>query len=175
MTSATMIESPPRPLIFLDFEACSLAADSWPVEIGYARIVGGRVLTRATLIAPRPDWPLAAWSAAAAGVHAIPLAAVLAGAPADAVAAETDGFAGGEVVSDNPAWDQFWLDRLRAGRPRIAVRGLRDAMRERLDEIEATAVARALFRGQAAHRAGPDARRLAMAWRAADQPLDLAA
>lgn len=175
MTAATPIASPGRPLLFLDFEASSLDGDSWPIEIGYARIAEGQVVTRAAVIAPRPDWPMAAWSATAAGVHAIPLAEVFAGAPAEAIATETDDFAACEVVSDNPAWDQFWLDRLRAGRPRIEVRGLRAAMAERLDEIEATAVARALFRGRAAHRAGPDARRLATAWLAAAHPLDLAA
>ncbi len=165
-----------RPLLFLDFEASSLTRYSWPVEIGYAWIAGGQVRSRATLIAPRPDWSMADWSEVSARVHGIPLAAIRAGEPADVVAAETDGFAGFEVVSENPAWEQRWLDRLRAGRrPRIEVRPLRSALRARLDDAATGAVASALFRSAAPHRAGPDAERLARAWLAATRAFGVAA
>jgi hypothetical protein len=165
-----------RPLLFLDFEASSLGAASWPVEIGYAWIEGGRLRSRATLIAPRTDWLLDDWSPVAARVHGIPLAAVLAGAPAEAVAAETDAFSAFEAVSENPSWDQRWLDRLRAGRqPRIEVRPLRTALRARLDDSAASAVAQALFRSDAPHRAGPDAERLGRAWLAASRAFGVAA
>lgn len=163
-----------RPLLFLDFEASSLSGGSWPVEIGYAWVEAGTVRSRATLIAPRADWSMADWSDSAARVHNIPLAAVRAGAPADAVAAETDAFARFEVVSDNPRWDQTWLDRLRAGRRRIEVGALRQALR-RLDDRGATAMAQALFRKGAPHRAGPDAERMARAWLAATRAFGLAA
>lgn len=157
---------PLRPLLFLDIEASSLDPASWPVEIGYAWLTGTGIASRSAIIAPRPDWPLHAWSEAAADVHGIALRAARAGTAADRVAAETDAFAAFEVVSDNPRWDQLWLDRLRAGRPRIPVRALRDAIAERLDPAAADRVALALLRGAAPHRAGADATRLAEAWSA---------
>ena len=164
-----------RPLLFLDFEASALTPGSWPVEIGWARIEDGRVSVRAEIIAPRPDWSMADWSEVSARVHGIPLAAIRAGRPADDIAAETDAFAGCEIVSDNPAWDQRWLDRLRAGRPRLAVRPFAAALRERLDDAQANALARTLLRAPAPHRAGPDAERLARAWLAASRAFGLAA
>lgn len=165
-----------RPLLFLDFEASSLGRGSWPVEIGYAWIDADRVRSRATLIAPRAEWSMTEWSEVSARVHGIPLAAIRAGARADAVAAETDGFARFEVVSENAVWDQRWLDRLRAGRgPRIPVRPLREALRERLDDAGANAAAQALFRSTGPHRAGPDAERMARAWLVATRVFGLAA
>jgi hypothetical protein len=154
----------PRPLLFLDIEASSFDPASWPVEIGYAWLTDDGIARRSAIIAPRPDWPLHAWSEAAADVHGISLRAARAGIDADVVAAQTDAFKDFEVVSDNPRWDQMWLDRLREGRPAIPVRSLRAAISERLDPVEADAVALALFRGGAPHRAGPDALRLATAW-----------
>lgn len=161
---------PLRPLMFLDFEASSLSDGSWPIEIGYAWFADGRVETRAILIEPRADWSMAEWSEDAARVHGLSLADVRGGAPAAAVAAETDVFTHFDVVSDNPAWEQRWLDCLRAGSERrIEVTSLRAAMRARLDEAEASAITRALFRTEAPHRAGPDAARLAQAWLGATQ------
>jgi hypothetical protein len=153
-----------RPLLFLDIEASSFDPASWPVEIGYAWLTEDGIARRSAIIAPRPEWPLHAWSEAAADVHGISLRAARSGIDADVVAAQTDAFADFEVVSDNPRWDQMWLDRLRVDRPAIPVRPLRAAIRERLGAIEADAVALALFRGRAPHRAGPDALRLATAW-----------
>lgn len=156
-----------RPLLFLDIEASSFDPASWPVEIGYAWLLaGGGIARRSAIIAPRPDWAVNAWSEAAAEVHGISLHAARAGIAADAVAAETDAFAGHEVLSNNPRWDQLWLDRLRADRPAIPVRSFRAAITERLDAVEADAVALALFRSRAPHRAGADALRLAEAWAA---------
>jgi DNA polymerase III subunit epsilon len=160
-----------RPLLFLDFEASALTPGSWPVEIGYAWIEFGIVRSRASLIAPRPEWSMDDWSDGAACVHGITRADLAAAPSADAVAAVTDAFADFEVVSDNPSWDQRWLDRLRAGRgPRIEVTPLARVIGERLDDGTASALACALFRSEAPHRAGPDAERLAAAWAAATAP-----
>ncbi len=153
-----------RPILFLDFEASSLLPGSWPVEIGYAWFADGRVETRAVLIAPRADWSADAWCPDAEQIHGLTLQDLEAGASADAVAAETDVFAHFEVVSDNHVWDQRWLDRLRGDRPRIEVRPLRAAMRERLDDDTAGAMAQTLFRSTSPHRAAGDAARLAEAW-----------
>jgi DNA polymerase III subunit epsilon len=160
-----------RPLLFLDFEASALTPGSWPVEIGYAWIEFGRVRSRSSLIAPRPDWSADDWSESAARVHGITRAELAAAPSADAVAAATDAFADFEVVSDNPRWEQRWLDRLRAGRgPRIEVTPLARVIGERLDDGAASALACALFRSESPHRAGPDAERLATAWAAATAP-----
>lgn len=165
-----------RPLLFLDFEASSLAPGSWPVEIGYAWFADGRVATRAVLIEPRTGWSMADWSDDAARIHGIPLEHIRAGESADAVAAETDAFADYDVVSDNPVWEQRWLDRLRAGRgARIEVLPLRVAIRDRLDEHAAGSVSRTLLRQASPHRAGPDAARLAEAWLGAIRSYSIAA
>ena len=157
-----------RPLLFLDFEASGLTPGSWPIEIGYAWITGATVEVVASLIAPRPEWSLAEWSDTAARVHGIALAALDAAPSADALAAETDRFAAFDVVSDNPAWDGLWLDRLRGpDRPRIPVRGLRGEIRRRLSPRAADEISQRRLNTPAAHRAGPDAERLALAWAAA--------
>ncbi|MBJ3764614.1 hypothetical protein ILP92_17920 [Maribius pontilimi] len=60
-----------RPAYFLDFEASSLASNSWPVEIGIARVVDGAVVTESQLIKPHPSWEEAAWSSESAEVHGL--------------------------------------------------------------------------------------------------------
>jgi hypothetical protein len=166
---------PERPLVFLDLEASSLGPRSWPIEIGCAWLEAGQVEVRSELIAPRPEWPLDDWSLAAQRCHGLSLAQVRRGQPADALAAATDALAGCEVVSDNPRWDQFWLDRLRAGRrERIVVRHVRDAAATRLPGLVADAFALALLRSVPPHRAGGDARRLAEAWLGALRRYELA-
>ena len=160
-----------RPLLFLDFEASALTRGSWPVEIGYAWIEYGIVRSRSSLIAPRPEWSMDDWSDSAACVHRIARSDLAAAPSADAVATETNTFADFEVVSDNPSWDQRWLDRLRTGcGPRIEVTPLSRVIGERLDDGPASALACALFRSESPHRAGPDAERLAAAWTAATAP-----
>jgi DNA polymerase III subunit epsilon len=164
---APLVSAAARPLLFLDFEASSLSTESWPVEIGWAVIDGGRVVSDSALIAPRPEWPLADWSESAFRVHGIMLDDAFLGLPAEAAAEATDRFAGFDVVSDNPLWEQHWLDRLRAGRPRVTVLPLRQAMAERMTADEANRFCRALLRSTPAHRAEGDAARLAGAWAAA--------
>lgn len=154
-----------KPPLFLDFEASSLSPQSWPVEIGYAWITGDRVETHASLIEPRADWALSDWSTRAEDIHGLALTEVLAGRPADIIAAETDIFAQYTVISDNPAREQVWLDRLRAGRdPRIEVLPLRKTVAARLSDRATDDFALRLLRAPAPHRAGPDAARLAHAW-----------
>jgi hypothetical protein len=156
-----------RPLLFLDFEASSLSRGSWPIEIGWAWIENGVVRSGSRVIAPRPSWPLSDWSGAAQKVHGIGIREVLAGTPAELVAAMTDRFASYDVLSDNPIWEQQWLDRLREGRPGIPVQPLRQAIADRMEPHEADWFRCALFRRTPAHRADPDAALLADCWLAA--------
>jgi hypothetical protein len=39
--------------VFLDFEAASAAG--WPIEVGWAEVVDGEVVTESYLIRPEPD------------------------------------------------------------------------------------------------------------------------
>lgn len=160
-------EGRPRPLLFLDIEASSLAPHSWPVEVGWAWIEGGLVESRSVVVAPRPSWCDSAWSEEAEAIHGLSRARLESGRAADAVAALTDAFADRHVVSDNPSWDQLWLDRLREGRARIAVHPVAALVRAGLDAAAANAFTLALLRSPAPHRAAGDAGRLARAWAAA--------
>ena len=164
-----------KPILFLDFEASSLTAGSWPVEIGYARIADGRVVVEAALIAPEAAWSMDDWSEAAARLHGLSIEAVRCGRPAAEIAARTDRFRDFLVVSDNPAWDQWWLDRLRSGRLPILVHDLRALAAVRLSETAADIFAMQLLRTDGGHRAGSDAARLAGAWLAATRWEALAA
>lgn len=59
MTPAALIHG----ITFLDFEASSLAPDSWPIEVGLSWIDHNlQVQTYHSLIQPVPEWPEHAWS-----------------------------------------------------------------------------------------------------------------
>ena len=174
---ANLPMAPPgeKPLLFLDFEASSLTRGSWPVEIGFAWIESGRVEASSAIIAPRLSWSMDDWSEGAARYHGITLETVRSGRPAAEVAAETERFGDFTVVSDNPRWEQRWLDRLRAGRQPIEVKSLRSMAGSRLTSHQADALALYLLRAASPHRAGADAARMAAAWLAATQPTSRAA
>lgn len=99
-------------MIFLDFEASSLSDASYPVEVGWC----DHALTKgwSTLIRPHPAWT--EWGVAAEQLHGLTRARIK---HDGLLAAEVMGrlnadLAGQEIVSDNPAWEQFWLSRLAA-------------------------------------------------------------
>ena len=98
---------------FLDVEASSLTAVSWPVEIGIARVAGGVVTGDARLIRPSPDWPRDDWSQESAEIYGIALDRLCGEGhdPAD-VARWLIGAVPGGAVSDAPAFDASWIDRL---------------------------------------------------------------
>jgi hypothetical protein len=121
---------------FLDFEASSLSAHSYPIEVAWV-FQDGRSETH--LIAPAPAWT--DWDDAAEAIHGISQATLKAtGAPHEVVANRMV-----EVLSDHdlfasaPSWDGKWLSALlrAAGLPRHTLR-LRDtdvALRETALEI----------------------------------------
>lgn len=162
-------------LAFLDFEASSLADDSWPVEIGLSWVTDdGEIETHSRLICPHPDWPLSAWSEKSAAVHGI-----------DRATLEDDGHdaaevarwfmkltAGRRVASDAPEFDAPWLRRLlTAGGfdPEAADRlhGCHELLEPMLPMAAMDRYYERLARSRAPHRAGPDAQRLAKAFRRA--------
>jgi len=57
--------------IFVDFEASSLGAKSWPIEIGIAWLEGDEARSEAALIRPHECWPAAGWSHESQAVHGI--------------------------------------------------------------------------------------------------------
>ena len=114
-----------RMLVFLDFEASSLAKKSYPIEVAWV-FEDGR--SEAHLIRPAPDWT--DWDPAAEAIHHIPHAELVAhGTPHDVVAArmlaELDGY---DLLASAPSWDGKWLSALlrAAGLDRRSLR-LRDS------------------------------------------------
>ena len=157
-------------LLFADFEACSLGSASWPIEVGLAWIEKGEVRSASRLIRPDPSWPRDAWSAESQAVHGLTLAELEQAPPAAEVACWTAGLlAGRTLVADAPEHDERWLHRLLAtapDTPRPRVRDFDILVAARLDTAAVLRVYAALDRLAAPHRAGPDAERLARAWRA---------
>ncbi|MCF7699876.1 3'-5' exonuclease [Loktanella sp. M215] len=100
-------------LVFIDFEASGLDANSWPVEVGLTIIAGGQLQTWSSLIKPEPDWPARSWDARAEQIHGISRTD-LDGAPAAAdVARELLARIGQRsVVSDAPGFDWNWCFKL---------------------------------------------------------------
>jgi DNA polymerase III subunit epsilon len=151
-----------KPILFLDFEASSLSAASWPIEIGWSVLREDEIVTNSTLIRPRPSWT--DWSEASAAIHGIRREDLDVAPEADVVAVRTDAFGSYSVVSDNSAWEQRWLDRLREGRPSIPVSDLHLVAADRLGPRAVDWMYERLERRRVPHRAGPDSRRLAEAY-----------
>jgi hypothetical protein len=166
-------------LAFLDIEASSLSAYSYPIEIAWVFEDG---TAESWLIRPEPLWT--DWAADSALVHGIAQAELAAsGVPAANVARRLhDALAGCEIHSDAPEADQIWLDALMrtAGLQRPTVLHVYDALRDafrplidRMPRSTAEGLARSIvMRAETGveradgirHRAEPDARRLHDTW-----------
>lgn len=168
--------------VFLDFEASSLADDSYPIEIGWATEDGS---CEGHLIRPAPSWT--DWDPAAEAVHGLPRERLRgAGEPHDQVAHRVlEALGPHELFASAPSWDGKWMSVLlrAAGLPRHALRlkdsddAHREAVREILhgrmpdDEIVLLAAEMLeLARGRVAvdpprHRALADAQRELEVWR----------
>ncbi|WP_010218124.1 transcriptional regulator [Sphingomonas sp. PAMC 26621] len=171
-------------LVFLDFEASSLAKKSYPIEVAWV-FEDGR--SESHLIRPAPEWT--DWDDAAEAIHHIPRATLIAeGTSHDVVAARMlQELAGHDLRATAPSWDGKWLSALlrAAGIDRHSLR-LRDS-----DDARSESVAAILARvvpasdlaiavadlvaledlrandGPPAHRALPDAVEDQQRWRAA--------
>jgi hypothetical protein len=125
-------------LVFLDFEASSLARHSYPIEVAWVFEDG---TSEAHLIRPAPQWD--DWDASAEAIHHIPRETLLReGTPHDALARRMIAeLAGHDLTASAPSWDGKWLSALlrAAGLPRHSLR-LRDT-----DEVQRDA-ARAILR-----------------------------
>ncbi len=161
-------------LVFLDFEASSLAKLSYPIEVAWV-FEDGR--EESHLIRPAAQWT--DWDARAEAIHHIPRATIEAeGTPHDIVGRRmVEELDGHHLFASAPSWDGKWLSALlRAAKlPRHALR-LRDsdeALRHTATEIlrpvvpaaslgvavaDVIALAEVRERDTPAHRALADAR-----------------
>jgi len=111
-------------LVFLDFEASSLARHSYPIEVAWVFEDGA---SEAHLIRPAPGWD--DWDARAEAIHRIPRETLAEGVAHDFVAQRMfEQLAGHDLTASAPSWDGKWLSTLlrAAGLPRHALR-LRDS------------------------------------------------
>jgi hypothetical protein len=91
--------------VILDFEASSLAAESYPISAGL--LVNGKV--HYWIIKPKPTW--VDWSLPSQAVHGFRRSHLVDhGTDAELVFREIIDLIGNEnVYSDNPHWESFWL------------------------------------------------------------------
>jgi hypothetical protein len=170
-------------LVFLDFEATSLAKKGVPIEVAWVFEDG---TAEAHLIRPAPDWT--DWDEEAAAIHGISRDILWEdGMPHDAVARRMVAvLAGHDLFASAPSWDGKWLSALlrAGGMPRHALRlrdseiAFRDAARaallgvlppDMLDDRSERIVAQVMAHFAEmppAHRALDDARRELDRWHA---------
>jgi len=112
-------------LVFLDFEASSLAKTSYPIEVAWVFEDGAH---ESHLIRPAPDWT--DWAGEAEAIHHISRAMLERdGIPHEQVAHRmVAALTGHDLLASAPSWDGKWLSVLlrAAGLPRHALR-LRDS------------------------------------------------
>lgn len=157
---------------FLDFEACSVSAASWPIEIGVSRLLFGEegvsVATWDSTIRPHTSWPISEWSEKSAKVHHIPFNELLDGPDAIDVAEKAfEELRGCVVLSDAPPYETLWLDRLLAliGREgEIFIEDFHAASFSSFSGRVLDDLYEFLERHRAPHRAGRDSARLARSW-----------
>ena len=165
---------------FLDIEASSLGDGSFPVEAGWTTEDG---LTESHLIREEPTWT--AWDDISEQIRGISRDMLaVEGLPAADVARRLVQVLGGcDVYSDAPTADRYWLKMLTdtAGLPPIplmhVMQAHAEALRPQRDKMPRSAEAalaltihrRAEAEAWAAvpeqHLAGPDSRRLWVAWK----------
>lgn len=159
-------------MIFIDFEASSLSADSWPIELGICWIdEQNKLRVESKLIRPHASWQLSEWSEFSQKIHGITLDEIEAAEDAVSIARWAQNrLAGALLLSDAPKFDSRWLNKLLATVPARDLLEVNSVQKHA--EARFTGTARAMFfrayaNGHGAHRAAADALRLGQAWRAA--------
>ena len=153
-------------LVFLDFEASSLAKKSYPIEVAWV-FEDGR--EESHLIRPAPDW--GDWDIAAEDIHHIPRAMLLReGAAHDQLARRmVDQLSGHDLTASAPSWDGKWLSALlrAAGLPRHSLR-LRDT--EEAQRDTARAILKKVIAGDGLERRVEQVRSAALAAGTSEPP-----
>jgi DNA polymerase III epsilon subunit-like protein len=120
-------------MIFLDFEASSLDAGSYPIEIAWVDEDGQ---SESYLIQPHSSWH--GWSAASAAIHHITQDMLRDGTPAVDVARRAHSvLPHAVVISDEPAFDQYWLEMLLniIDAPPIRLYGLQELISKEITRV----------------------------------------
>lgn len=161
-----------KAIIFIDLEASSLSAESWPIELGFCWLDERQKLrTASKLIKPHPSWPMEAWSTRSQRVHGITLDELKGAEDAAEVAKWALGrLEGSLLLSDAAEFDQRWLSVLMATigqRDVLKVESIQEEVRKQFRGDAMSMFFRADANGGSAHRAAADALRLGQAWRAA--------
>lgn len=156
-------------LLWLDVESSGLHLGSYPIEVGWC---AADLQPTSYLIKPLSSWTIDEWSPEAEQIHGLSRDRLNeVGFAADDIARRLNVAAAGKtVLSDDPAYDDRWLDRLyhdtevareftlldAGNAARMAAGGAR------LSPSEAHSyLARIQARYPHPHRAGPDSRRAA--------------
>jgi hypothetical protein len=158
--------------LFLDFEASSLASDSWPIELGMAWVdAQGMVQSTGCLIQPDASWPQEAWWPTSEAVHGIARGTLDSDglSCAQAAALFLAHIPGRVAISDNPAFEVRWLQRLleaAQARPQaiIQIADMDAFFGQTLESAGLDTAWEHLHRHRTPHRAEADARRMANAW-----------
>lgn len=159
-------------MIFIDFEASSLSADSWPIELGICWInEQNKLRVEAKLIKPHVSWQMSEWSEFSQKVHGITLDEIRAAEDAMNVAQwAKNRLTGSLLLSDASDFDNRWLDKLLATVPAsdaLEVNSIQKHAEARFDGNARAMFFKAYANGYGTHRAAGDALRLGQAWRSA--------
>lgn len=154
--------------VALDFEASSLSADSWPIEVGLSWLAGREVVSWSSLIRPANEWPLSAWSPASEQVHGIPFETLFDAPTPQTVTSKLRALlAGRSPVSDAPDFDGRWLERLMNATGAPVPGPILDFDQVNFSHFHGASLD-SLYerfeRSAVPHRAGPDSARMARAW-----------
>jgi DNA polymerase III alpha subunit (gram-positive type) len=101
-------------VLVLDIEATGLHPDSYPIEIAYANPLESWVTS--SLIKPHPDWGDLPWDERSKALTGITETNLMNATSAEKVAKTVaqDISKADIILSDAPAWDERWLNRLLA-------------------------------------------------------------
>lgn len=157
------------PLVVIDFEGSALTLESYPIEVGIARVEDEAcpVVFWSSLIAPAPSWDLQSqWDPDAQRVHGITPWQLRDGADPAHVMRELNRRTkdGGTVWCDGGHYDTYWLQTLAAAagiQPEFELGDIGQLLVQH--PAAKSAFDRALQRSTPPHRAGPDAHRLCSA------------
>jgi DNA polymerase III epsilon subunit-like protein len=172
------LEHTVRGIAFVDLEAAGLGSSGYPTELGWAVVHDGSIISDSSLIRPTARWTTYAnaWSAASERLTGISREMLDRGGlrPIDVMRQFLAVVEDCAWFSDEPDFDRHWLGMLaKAALVDLAGREIGDA-KKLIGEMGASEGFKGDLGGPR-HRAGPDARRLALLYLRARQRSHFAA